>query len=335
MKNYIKSFLFFGLLLVSMFPSFAQALTISPLRIELTGDPGAVVTKEFSLANEEDEDRTYSVEFANIESSGESGAPSFLKEKEGLAIWMETDTSVTLKPKERKVFNLTVKIPKDASAGGYASSLLWKTDVDPKLVQTGNGAQVYMSSKVAILVFLRVNGDIVGDSKLLEFGAKNKFVFSLPVDFFWRFGNQGGDRIVPQGNIIVKNLFGETIKTLEANHSRGGILPGGKRIYNVPWLYEGDKVDDGYVDPNKKKVGFFGVVKQQLNEFYFGRYSAELDLSYKESVKGSKEGIIRKVNGNFNFYIIPAELTITSLVLLFFLFIGIKKYNSFIRGNKN
>jgi hypothetical protein len=68
------------------------ALSLTPVRIEITGNPGDNVSKEITLINENDGDETYYSSFANFEASGDTGNPSFCY-TQGRHRYMDDSTS--------------------------------------------------------------------------------------------------------------------------------------------------------------------------------------------------------------------------------------------------
>ena len=132
----------------------------------------------------------------------------------------------------------------------------------------------------------------------LRLGKNGKKFFSmLPIDFFYRFQNNGSDRINPVGSISIKNTFGGLTKNIIANQQQGNILPGSIRKYEVIW---GDSLVN-------EKIGFWGSVKQEWKNFHFGYYKANLDISY--GVKGEKASAVYK------FFVLPWHLLLVIFVL--------------------
>lgn len=299
----------------------ARALTVSPPRIEITGDPGRTVAGTYFLINEEADTRTFYSSFANFEASGESGVPKFLETQEGLAVWMETQSSITLKPREEREISFSIKIPQNAEPGGHFAAIFWGT-APPQ--PSAGGGQVSIGGKVGILVLLRVSGDVEGKGGLLEFTAKDgKRVFvSLPIEFIWRFRNDGGNRVEPQGEITVKNTFGLTAVKLPANKGIGGVLPASVRKFSVPWLAESPEAA-----AEKEETGFFAAVKSQWSEFHFGWYRARLNLQYADGGEA-------QAKSSFGFFIIPWQLLSIVIVILgilgFLGMMGLKRYNRWI-----
>jgi hypothetical protein len=305
---------------LAVLPFSVLALTVSPPRIEITGDPGHTVTGTYFLINEEADTRTFYSSFANFEASGESGVPKFLETQEGLAVWLETQPQITLQPREEREIPFSIKIPQNAEPGGHFAAIFWGTSAP---VATGGGT-VSIGGKVGILVLLRISGEVEGKAGLLEFAAKDgKRVFaSLPIEFIWRFRNDSGNRIQPEGEITIKNTFGLTTAKLPANKGLGGILPASIRKFSVLWLAEGTETG-----AKEGETGFFAAVKNQWSEFHFGWYKAYLNLQYANG--GQSEAKL-----SFSFWIIPWQLLSVIIVILgivgFLGMIGLKRYNRWI-----
>ena len=322
----MKRFIFVTICIIGGMFLFQQvlALTVSPVKFEISGSPGQRLLGELELFNEQEETRTFYSSFENFEARGETGAPYFLPGKEGLATWIEAPAQVTLEPGERKTVPFSIQVPQNADPGGHFAAIFWGTTPP----QAKEGGQVTVGAKTGILVLLTVSGEIKGGGGLLEFSTKNKqkIFNSLPITFIYRFQNNSADRIKPEGEIEIKNIFSRTLATLPANKTEGNVLPGSIRKFEVSWITQKDVVKGETEIPKEAKTGFFGAVKKQWKDFHFGRYSALLNLKY-----GTKN---EEAKANYGFYIIPWQLLsviIVILVIIGFLgFKGIKRYNQWI-----
>ena len=299
--------LFAGIFLASP----VLALTISPAKLEITGDPGTTVWEEFELFNEQQDVKTLYSSFANFDSSGESGAPHFLPSKDGLASWITTDSKIVLQPDQRKKISFSIAIPQDAEAGGHFAAIFWGSQ--PPGSQ--EGGQVSIGSKLGILVLLKVSGEVEEGGGLLEFNTASRFFSATPVPFAYRLSNDGGNRMVPHGTITVKNLFLWKSAEFEANEKEGSVLPGSTRKFQVAWGQEPEK-----------NPGFFGIALEQLMHFHLGWYSAHLSLTFGENNQTASK--------SFSFFIIPWQLLfLVAIVLAIFIFLGtfgLKRYNRWI-----
>ena len=322
----MKRFIFVTICIIGGMFLFQQvlALTVSPVKFEISGSPGQRLLGELELFNEQEETRTFYSSFENFEARGETGAPYFLPGKEGLATWIEAPAQVTLEPGERKTVPFSIQVPQNADPGGHFAAIFWGTTPP----QAKEGGQVTVGAKTGILVLLTVSGEIKGGGGLLEFSTENKQkIFNFPpITFIYRFQNNSADRIKPEGEIEIKNIFSRTLATLPANKTEGNVLPGSIRKFEVSWITQKDVVKGETEIPKEAKTGFFGAVKKQWKDFHFGRYSALLNLKY-----GTKN---EEAKANYGFYIIPWQLLSVIIVILvvigFLGFKGIKKYNQWI-----
>lgn len=270
----------------------AHALTVSPAILEVDGDPGVTLSGEVTLFNETDIEQTYYVSFENFEPSDDTGTPNFVGAESGLATWYTASEEVTLRSKERILFPYTISIPTDVEAGGYFAAMFFGTE-PPQ--DDGN---IAIGGRIGILTLLRVNGDIPESGGIIGYGTKDgQFFYDVPpVEFEYRMSNDGGDRVVPRGTIEITNIFGVTVAEVDVNDIKGNVLPGSARKFTPVWTA-------GYTD---NALSFFGKARAQLENFHFGYYTADAEISWGFTNQSSNEST--------SFIIVPWQL----LILLFF-----------------
>ena len=295
----------------------AHALTLSPVRFELRGDPGQVLTEKVNLMNEEKSTVTYYTSFANFQAQGETGSPTFVDPTDDIGTWMSATDSISLEPNESKTVNITVRIPENAEPGGHFGAVFWGTA--PK---DGSG-QVSVGARTGVLVLLTVNGDVSENGGVIEFDTKDNKIFftSLPVPFYYRFQNSGGDRIKPEGDIKIRHILGWVSARVPANQIEGNILPNSTRRFEVNW-----KSQNGSSLPSVEKMGFFESVGYQWKNFGFGYYRANLKLVY------GADGLVSK--DSVGFFVIPWQLLIILGISGTILWYGfrkvLRKYHSWV-----
>ncbi|MSR71548.1 MAG: hypothetical protein EXS50_02700 [Candidatus Taylorbacteria bacterium] len=302
--------------------SLTFALTVSPPRVDITGDPGATLKGEIELFNEQGGERIFYTSFENFEPSGDSGAPHFIGAKDGLATWIKAEKKVVLGSGKRSVVPYSITIPKNAEPGGHFAAIFFGSQ-EPGVQ---GGGQVSVGGKIGVLILLRVSGDVEEGGGLLEFVTKEKkrFFTSLPVVFTYRINNTGGDRVVPLGEIKIKNTLQFTSAKLLANKNEGSVLPGSARKFEVPWGQEVQSVNN--TERKTGSLGFFDMAGRQWSDFHFGWYTAKLNLSW---------GVTNQTaNASYNFFVIPWQLLIIFLIVIailgFLAKIGLRKYNRWI-----
>ncbi len=306
-----RSFLYKAIALIALcffVTSDALALTLSPVKTEISGDPGQTISAEVELYNEQAESKTFFVSFENFEPSGEDGSPKFVGGGKGLATWISSVDSITLSPGERQIVPYTITIPLNTEPGGYFGAIFFGGQ-NPAVTA---GGEVSVGGKLGTLILLRVRGDIPENAGLLEFATlEGQRIFSeLPVNFSYRIKNDGGDRIVPVGDITISNTFGITSETLALNETGGSILPSSARRFDIAW---------GTVPAD---TGFFGAVSRQWEDLHFGWYTAHARITWTENED--------PVTARYDFFMIPWQLTLVSIFTLVIALMLLRKYNSWI-----
>lgn len=315
--NKLNNRLVFGIVSFLFLASFhsAQALTISPVRAEIKGDPGTTLKQDVTLFNDNmNADETYYVTYSNFESQGETGIPFFTEPKSDLGTWITApEKVVNLKAGETKTVQFTIVIPKDAYSGGHFAAIFFGNNPE-------NGGQVSVGAKTGPLVLLTVTGKVKEAGGLSSFATvDHKSIYnSLPISMEYRFKNDGDDRVKPEGIVTVRNMFYIPVAKINANAVSGNILPRSTRLFNnIDWTYNKTGIKE--IMPTK----FFEVVKYQWNNFALGLYFANLDLNYgADSIHSAKNIIL---------FVLPWQLLIIMIVILIIVFFGgrkiLKSYN--------
>jgi hypothetical protein len=209
------------------------ALTIIPPKFELFGNPGDTINEKIRVRNESDNPVTYSVVIEDFTTTGEEGQV-VLEEGDtvssfSLAKWIETSTKdVILQPKEEKAINFIINIPKNAEPGGHYASILFQAGENTPL--EGGGAKV--AHRIGSLVLLRVSGNVSENAIIEEFSAP-KYQERGPVEFMLRLKNDGNAHVIPQGTIVVTDMFGKKVD--EVPLEGRNILPGATRKMTTSW----------------------------------------------------------------------------------------------------
>lgn len=294
----------------SLSVSTASALTISPVKVEVSGEPGQTLRGELELLNEQAEGKVFFSSFENFEPSGDSGSPKFVGSDTGLATWLQTENSVSVATGETVKVPYTITIPAEAEAGGYFAAIFWG-EQDPTVVTAG---EVAIGGKLGVLILLRVNGDIVEEAGITEFSTQDndKLKTGTPINFSYKFSNSGGDRVVPLGDITISNTFGGETAVISANGTEGSVLPGSARRFQATW---GETT-------GTSTSGFFSIVKQQATDFHFGIYTATLAVVYGATNQTA--------TSEFMFVIIPWQLLLMVVLFLLLALFLLKRYNAWI-----
>jgi hypothetical protein len=316
--------LLFGVFNLGWLAAPAHAATVTP-RIELTGDPGQTVSGSMKLLNEEKQSKTYFITFENFESQDETGSPHFTPRREDLAAWLEAPETVTVGPSGFADVPFKVRIPAEAEAGGHFAAIFFQTE-PPNKDRPGS---IAISSKLGSLILLTVSGEFQQGATILEFRTKNKqrLFTSLPVSFYYRFQNVGGDHLKPVGDVLISNSLGRLTKILPANPVDGSVLPKSIRRFETIWAFGGKPLEqDPATEPPAAPKGFWNNVQYQWHNFALGKYRATLKVVYGQPLQSA--------NAKYTFFVLPWQLLLTVLIaVLLFLIIArfsLRRYKSYI-----
>ena len=304
----------------------ARAFTVTPVRLELTADPGTTISGSFTVYNDSSTDQILFTSAQNFEAKDETGNPVFVPGNAGLVSWVHLPASVLSKSRQDVKIPFTISVPKDADPGGYFAGLFAST-AQPN----SNAGQVALGSRIGSLLLLTVNGNISEGVTVLEFGTTDhsRFYSGLPINFYYRFQNSGNDRIKPLGDVLVKNTFGFTTKILNANQNNGNVLPKSIRRFETAWITSGGDIRQ---DPNAQPIaengrGFFAAAGYEWHNYAFGFYDAHLNLAYGNV-------IAKSATASYLFFVFPWQLLLIWLVILIILFFilrfWIRRYNKHI-----
>ena len=285
-----------------------QALEIAPPVLNLSGDPGETVRSEIILRDVSDSPLFVTNQINDFEAGGEDGTPRLLLDSDeespySMRSWFSPISELTLEPRTLTRLPISVNIPANAAPGGYFSVIRF-TGTAPEV--SGNG--VGLSASIGALVFVEVSGDANEQLSVEEFytaiGDTRSGLFqSAPVDFVVRLNNTGNTYEQPAGKIVVTDMFGNTVATVNVNLPPRNVLPGSIRKFEAP-------LDSSVIG----------------NKFLFGPYTAELTVTYGSD----DQTVMQKVS----FWVIPytlIALVIVGLIVAFFVLrMLIQRYNRYI-----
>jgi len=200
-------------------PAFAQSIDVGiyPPIIQITTKPPATPRANFFIQNNSTDPLDLNIVLKPFTSSDmENGQVSFdtnqtfddpnFLQKVQIFDGSTPVTSVYLGPKEKKNLSMEIDIPKEEPLSDYYFSLLFVS-------KTGDFSNVNLSQVSAA----------IGTNVLLSIGPKGKnqgeiqqfsspfFVNSGPVPFTVRVKNTSSHYLTVKGQILITNLFGQTI----------------------------------------------------------------------------------------------------------------------------
>lgn len=295
-------------------PTHTQAFSFTPALIDISGNPGDVLHTKIEFKNSESTSSTTTFSTANFSPKDESGTPVIVTDTNvtGLPAWITIPEPLKLKPKEKQSIPITITIPKDAHPGGYYAAIVG--NVQHTATSDKNENTVGALSQGAILVLLKVNGEIRMSQELKDFGTTTgeHFYSQLPIEFMYRVGNFGASHIRPDGLIIMTSLFGRYTASLPANVSHGVVLPGMTRRFANAWGTQSSL--------RNPPTDFLSHVYEEMRTPAFGIYRANLHLKV--------DGVTQPVQ-SYTIWILPYHLLL--LLSAFLLLVGAVCYGIYRR----
>lgn len=262
-------------------------ITVSPVTDEFVVKPGTTVVREVKVTNPVRDVVTLYPQVLNFTTDNEQGQPTFytLAEKNSryaLSAWVSFSKEfIRVAPNENEVVNVTVKAPDNAEPGGHYGAILFSTE-KPEVKK--DVSQVSVVGLIGSLFLATVPGDVTQKLTLDDYDAPH-FLINPPAKFSLLFSNTGNIHEKPQGELKIRNWFGDTVKTLKINEGGGNVLPDSKRRFDI-----GETIDKKFV------TGW------QFDWKAVGRYTTTAVIAY-----GNPEQQLQAVR---SFFIIPLWLII-------------------------
>jgi len=281
-------------------------IKISPVKVEDVVDPGQVFNGNLKVTNESSSDKKMFVYLKDFKAGDESGSPVVIApgSEDGyyLASWIQiTNEAVDFKAGEEKIIPYSIKIPDNAGPGGYFGGIYLGTQ-PPRLNSKGGeqGAGMSVAQQAGCLILLRVKGDVHEEASIRDFTTDKNF-YSAPFDvnFSIRIENKGNVHVKPYGVIKITDMFGREKLSQSVNSKGGNVLPKSLRKFSTNWS----------------------------GDYGFGRYKAELGLTYGQSEKRGGQGM-QSMIAYRSFWIIPWKVIgpfLIAIAVLFVLFILVVK----------
>jgi hypothetical protein len=236
----------------------------------------------------------------------ESGTPQLLKEANApstawsLKQYLTLPENVKIEPGKSKLIPFTLKIPGNVGAGSYYSA------VEYTALNDAGQEKVNVAASSATLLFVTVPGDAKEQLSLVQFGAyegnKFKSIFGSkpPQTFAYRVKNNGNISESPAGSIVIKNIFGKIVASIDSANPRSElVLLGQTRRFEVCY-------------PKSTNQDQLGKSENcQHLKINPGFYTAEIQMLY--GLNGQQS---RQIGGKASFWYLPIWFIVLVLVVL-------------------
>jgi hypothetical protein len=283
-------------------------LSISPIPISLSAQPGQIISTQLEIRNSGSKTETLTPSLLTFSASGDSGQPRLNDPgvEDDYLRWVSfSPTQLTLKPLEWGKTIMTINVPSTA-AYGYYFAVSWGRLQDKSSVTP---AAASLIGSVAQLILLEVPAPGTKRQLAIDyFKSDSPWYEFLPADFSVRLKNTGNIHATPFGNIFISDDNHHQVGSLRVNTEKGVILPASSRLFRASWT-EGFPAYQIKEANGKTVLDRDGKPQQQLTwninhaEWWrFGHYHASLVMAY------SRDGKDIPLLAQTDFWIIPWRL---------------------------
>lgn len=297
-------------------------LVTSPLPINLTAKPGAVLKADIRVKNGSINPEKLKVSLMKFSAYGEEGKPALIDREAGddFFDWVSFSPSAFTAPSNEWVtVKMTIKLP-DTAAFGYYYAVVFSRDGEAPQAQ---GRQNVIIGSTAVLVLVDVQvPNAKREANIVSLQLDKNIYEFLPAKFSIKVKNSGNVHLVPTGNIFITR-GDKTISTISVNSAAGNVLPGSNRIFTTNWsdgfpVYV-DKEAGGKVvlDEAGKPLKSLKWDLSKLSDIRFGRYTAHLLLAYDNGTSDIP------LEATISFWVIPWRMIGVLLIITLLVGLGL------------
>lgn len=170
--------------------------------------PGEVKEAKVDVINQSDqlaEVKIYPVDAVTTK-DGAFAPQSEDRERIDVGTWITMPVSeLSLKPNETKVVDFIIKVPENAEVGDHMGAIIVQGKEVP---EAEKGTVMRVVTRVGARIYLTIPGEIIKELELEEFSYK---IEEGSVVFYLTLTNKGNVRILPKGEIEIKDKTGKVI----------------------------------------------------------------------------------------------------------------------------
>lgn len=277
-------------------PEFGD-FVVGPAKVEVSLNPGESASSSISVLNRTGRTQRFVFSVEDFQASAEEDSNVLLLGEEKSSKSFKdfvslSQSEVILSHGQRVSVPIVLSSTSDMEPGGRFVSVVVSMTTDSLEAGDGNiSTGTSVIARIATLIFVTIDGDVVREGKLVSFETRNKqkFFVNSMVPFRLSFVNDGTVHLNPYGLVVVKNSFGGVVETIELD----------------PW----------FTLPDSTRIRDVVFEKQNL----FGRYTAiaQINRGYDDNVDEI----------SVSFFVIPVREVVLVIIALAVLFFVIRKRN--------
>jgi len=182
-------------------------ITITPLRFNLEEEPGSSVGGRITVINPNDFNLRVTPGFRDFRVLGENAGiqwlPDDIENPYKMSHWIRlSKREIILRPKEERQVIFTIRVPKDASAGGHYAAIIFRGS------NVGDSDSAISSfPSVGALIILNVKGEVIKTGEILALSGP-RVINKGPTKFEGKFKNTGTTHYKTNAVLSIRNLFG-------------------------------------------------------------------------------------------------------------------------------
>ncbi len=218
-----------------------KSLGYTPVSQELHINPGDSYTDKITVWHQADDDMEYFVEISGFKQIEDHPGTAVLLTPEqdrasetSASEWFHIETeSFIVPPSYNFELNYLIDVPEDAAPGEYYAQVFLYTKEDQKAV---TDSVVTYSNLAGGPTFLIKTGDDLTESlDILEFKATQKFYENPDLTFTTNVHNTGNVHLKPTGIIVLTNMFGQELATIDFNPDKKTLIRDSLATYINEW----------------------------------------------------------------------------------------------------
>lgn len=304
-------------------PNVGINLSVSPVFLNLTTDPGQAVSSQIRVKNNSTVKEYLQLNLLKFEASNTGDSPKIVDvtPEEEFLKWVDfSEKSFVVEPNQAKSIKVTITPPKSAALGYYYAIVVSRAK-EGSVNQTG--AAIAGAPAISVLLNVR-SPNAKREIQLIDFSTSKLVYETVPVEFQVKVKNSGNIHVVPFGDVFIDWGGQQNTGIVPVNPGRGNVLPQTERTYYTTW-------NDGFMARVPKKENGKTVLDDKGNAVYetdwdlskinklrIGRYTAHLLFVYDNGQRDIP------LEAPVSFWVIPWKIILVILVILFFVLVGVK-----------
>ncbi len=250
----------------------SKSIGYAPVSQELHISPGETYSDKITVWHQSESDMKYSIVirgFKQIEDH--PGTAVLLSEEEEMksetsaASWFRAETEeVVIPPQHNFEMNYLIEVPEEAAPGEYYAQIFFYTTQE-EFTDT-DSVMAYSNIAGGPTFLIRTGQEMDEEISLLEFKSTNKFYENPQITLNTSVHNTGNVHLKPNGVIVLKNMFGQELDSIEFNPGRRALIRDSFATYVTEW-------ESNYLLTDEGKLAV-------------GPITAELTLYYKSESPG-------------------------------------------------